>query len=270
MKRLSVFMMMVAAGAMLCASPASVFAADKKPAKQASPVAEESGPITEGELAQWLVKVLGLSRFLPAAPTDFECIQILMQNNIAPKDGWNQDNTVTLGNLARVVVLALGRQGEVENPENDESWVNYLKSEGIDFGSAGEAMDNLEPLPQPVGPEAIVTSTDPLSKLSRINPPDNQQVGADLSTLGHISSRVIHHRDIPRIEQQISRRPGRHPKPPPMTPTKPSGSGSGSGSGHGGAGGSGSGGAGGSGAGGSGPGGNGGGPGGDDGGPNAV
>ncbi len=232
MKRLSMFMMMLGAAAMLSAGPVSVFAADAKPKSKAkaSPISEESGPITEGELAQWLVKVLGLSRFLPAAPTDFECVQILMQNNISPKDGWNQDRTVTLGNLARVVVLALGRQGEVENPDSDESWVNYLKSEGIDFGSAGEAIENLEPLPQPVGPEAIVTATDPLSKLSRINPPDNQQGGADLSTLGHVTTRIIQRQEMPAIQQQISRRPGQTPRPPPMTPTAPvSNTGAGSG-----------------------------------------
>ena len=166
------------------------------------PAAEERAKlVTEGEMAQWLVRVLGLARFLPAAPTDLECFQILMQNNIAPADGWKQDRTVTMGNLARVIVQALGKQAEVQNPEKDESWVNYLKSIGIDFGTIGEAVENLEPLPQPVGPEAIVTSTDPLGKLSRINPPDNQQIGADLSTLG-------------RILSQFQLPPG----PPPMTP----------------------------------------------------
>ena len=186
--------------------------------KAAPPVEEERAKlVTEGEFAQWLVRVLGLSRFLPAAPTDLECFQVLMQNGISPKQGWSQERTVTMGNLARVIVLALGKQAEVQNPDDDESWVNYLKSVGIDFGTIGEAVENLEPLPQPVGPEAIVTSTDPLGKLSRINPPDNQQIGADLSTLGRVSGRVLTERDLPQIPPIINR-PSRPPEPPPMTP----------------------------------------------------
>ena len=107
-------------------------AKDKDKAKgQPKPAVEERAKlVTEGEMAQWLVRVLGLARFLPAAPTDLECFQILMQNNIAPADGWKQDRTVTMGNLARVIVQALGKQAEVQNPEKDESWVNYLKSIG--------------------------------------------------------------------------------------------------------------------------------------------
>lgn len=181
------------------------FAAEKKakeaPKAESASKEEKAKLVSEGELAQWLVRVLGLSRFLPAAPTDLECFQILMQNNVQPSAGWKQDTTVTLGTLARVVVQGLGRQAEVQNPADDASWISFLKEIGIDFGTIGAAMQNLAPLPQPVGPEAIITSTDPLGKLQRINPPDNQQIGADLSTLGRIFTQVTV--------------PGR---PPPMTP----------------------------------------------------
>jgi hypothetical protein len=189
--------------------------------QEPAPAEEQAQLVTEGEFAQWLVRVLGLSRFLPAAPTDLECFQILMQNGIMPRDGWQQDRPVTVGNLARVIVLALGKQAEVENPDDDDSWIAYLKSAGIDFGTIGEAIENLEPLPQPVGHEAIVTATDPLAKLARINPPDNQQIGADLSTLGRISGRVIRQGDLPPIEQEIRRPTVRPPEPPEMTPNRP-------------------------------------------------
>lgn len=231
MKRISMIMMMLAAGALICVGPTGVFAADAKPkegGKKKAPPAEvqeeQAKLVTEGELAQWLVRVLGLSRFLPAAPTDLECFQILMQNGIMPKNGWSQERTVTMGNLARIIVLALGKQAEVENPDDDESWVDYLKSIGIDFGTIGEAVENLEPLPLPVGPEAIVTSTDPLSKLSRINPPDNQQIGADLSTMGRVSGKVLTEPELPQVEQIIVSTPssgGSSPTPPPMTPSAP-------------------------------------------------
>lgn len=181
---------------------------EKAPAAEASPAiealddAEERAKlVNDGELAQWLVRVLGLARFLPAAPTDLECFQILMQNNIVPADGWQNNRTVTMGVLARVVVQGLGRQGEVSNPADDASWIDFLKEIGIDFGTIGEAVNNLDPLPQPLGPEAVITSTDPLGKLQRINPPDNQQIGVDFSSIGRIFTQVVV--------------PGR---PPPMTP----------------------------------------------------
>ncbi len=165
------------------------------------PKNEKAKLVMEGELAQWLVRVLGLARFLPAAPTDLECFQILMQNNIQPADGWKQDSTVTMGTLARVVVQGLGRQSEVANPREDASWISFLKEIDVDFGTIGAAMENLDPLPQPVGAEAVVTSTDPLGKLQRINPPDNQQLGVDLSAMGRIFTQVT----LPN-------------RPPPLTP----------------------------------------------------
>lgn len=220
MKRLSIIML--AAAVTMGFFSTDVFAAKKKGSTALEE--EQAKLVNEGELAQWLVRVLGLSRFLPAAPSDLDCFQLLMQNGIMPKNGWQQDNTVTMGNLARVIVLSLGKQSEVENPDNDESWVDYLKSAGIDFGTIGEAVENLEPLPQPVGTEAIIISTDPLGKLARINPPDDQQLGADLSTLGHISQRHVTHRDLPVIETIVRQTPssgGTPPRPQPMTPTTP-------------------------------------------------
>lgn len=221
MKRLSIIIL--AAAVTMGFFSVDVHAAKKK--GSAALEEEQAKLVNEGELAQWLVRVLGLSRFLPAAPSDLDCFQLLMQNGIMPKNGWQQDNTVTMGNLARVIVLSLGKQSEVENPDNDESWVDYLKSAGIDFGTIGEAVENLEPLPQPVGTEAIIISTDPLGKLARINPPDDQQLGADLSTLGHISQRHVTHRDLPAIETIVRQTPssgGTPPRPRPMTPTTPS------------------------------------------------
>lgn len=206
--------------AIFVTAPLAVQAAEGGSKSRAS-VDDRAKLVNDGELAQWLVRVLGLSRFLPAAPTDLECFQVLMQNNISPSDGWQKDRTVTMGELARVIVQGLGRQAEVENPDNDASWINFLKEIGIDFGTIGEAVANLEPLPQPVGPEAIVTSTDPLGKLQRINPPDNQQIGADLSTLGRVSSRVVEFEDRPVTQQdlvQVVTQVQRPDRPRPMTP----------------------------------------------------
>lgn len=217
MKRLLASVMAVA---LLLSAHVSAIAQSETPEDLGVP----ASLVTEGELAQWLVRVLGLARFLPAAPTDLECFQVLMQNGIMPKDGWQSNRPVTMGNLARILVLALGKQAEIENPEDDESWIGYLKSEGIDFGTIGEAVENLRPLPQPVGPEAVVTATDPLSKLARINPPDDAQMGADFGTLGRvsdrISDRVIREIELEQVEQIITQ-PSRPPERPRMTPSAP-------------------------------------------------
>ena len=170
--------------------------------------------MTEGEFAKWLVQVLGLSRLLPPTPTENECFQVLLQNNIAPREGWNPDNVVTLGNLARIVVQAMGKQSEVEHPEKDESWIQYLKSVGIEFGTIGEAVENLGLLSTAYAPEAIVVNTDPLGKVARFRPVDEQQLGTDF----HGVSRP------PTVEEEEVQPPPPRPRPvirPPRPPEKP-------------------------------------------------
>lgn len=218
MKKLLMSLVLVSS---VLASTAFTVQAAERTSKSKASVEDRAKLVTDGELAQWLVRVLGLSRFLPASPSELECFQILMQNNVSPADGWQKDRTVTMGELARVIVQGLGRQAEVENPDNDASWINFLKEIGIDFGTIGEAVSNLEPLPQPVGPEAIITSTDPLSKLQRINPPDNQQLGADLSTFNRITANPSDFVNAPvtvetltEVVNQVQRPPDR----PDVTP----------------------------------------------------
>ena len=165
--------------------------------------------VTESEFARWLVQVLGLSRFLPAAPSDQECFAILLQNGITPKDGWNAENTVTRGTLARVTVQAMGKVGEVKDQSKDESYIEFLRSLGIDIGTIGEAVEKLEPLDAPLANEAVAVTTDPLEKIHRIRPVGEEQMGADLSMFGSL------------LEV-----PGAVPPPPvippaPPTPTKP-------------------------------------------------
>lgn len=139
--------------------------------------------VTEGAFARWLVQVIGLARMLPAAPSDQECFASLMQNGIAPKAGWNTTNVVTMGNLARVVVQSMGRASEVENPDDDASYIKLLQTLGIQFGTVGEALNKLGPLDNPLGGGAQVVSTDPLKKQAKIRALDESQFGADMSTI---------------------------------------------------------------------------------------
>ncbi|MFH0908936.1 MAG: hypothetical protein V1929_09250 [bacterium] len=181
------------------------FAADATMPESSKPKTEakklQTQLVTEGEFAHWLVQVLGLSRFLPAAPSDQECFAVLLQNSIKPKDGWNATNTVTRGTLARVTVQAMGKAGEVKDSSKDESYIEFLRAMGIEIGTIGEAVETLEALEAPLANEAISVRTDPLSKVHRIRPVDEQQLGADMSTITRVFTEAV----VP-------------PGPPPMTP----------------------------------------------------
>lgn len=174
----------------------------KDEAKKSQPSKPQTQLVTESEFAHWLVQVLGLSRYLPAAPSDQECFAILLQNTIKPKDGWNATNTVTRGTLARVTVQAMGKVGEVKDPTKDESYIEYLRGIGIEIGTIGEAVETLEALDAPLANEALSINTDPLAKVHRIRPVDEQQMGADMSQILGVFTQAV----VPP------------PGPPPMTP----------------------------------------------------
>ena len=157
--------------------------------------------VTEGEFARWLVQVLGLARFLPASPSEQECFAILLQNGVRPANGWNSTNVVTRGTLARTTVQAMDEVSLVKDPTKDESYIEYLRSKGIEIGTIGEAVEHLEALPDPLASEAVIVKTDPLAKVLKVRPVDEQQLGTDMVTITRVFSSV----DLPE-------------PPPPMTP----------------------------------------------------
>ena len=148
----------------------------EKPAAEAPAVAQ----VKHGELAQLMVQILGLVRFLPAAPSDQQCFAILLDNAITPFEGWVADKVVTKADLARVIVQALKKQGDIENPDDPKEWIDYLKSLGVPIDSVGEAVSYLEPLPEPVATFVASASVDPLVKRHKFNPVDETQYGVDM------------------------------------------------------------------------------------------
>ncbi|MDD3604382.1 MAG: hypothetical protein PHD86_04240 [Kiritimatiellae bacterium] len=148
------------------------------PGVWAAPAKEQ---VTQGELAAILVNVLGLARFLPAAPTPYECAEVLALNGIQPKDGWNVDKVVTKADLARVIVLAMKRGDEVKNPDSDKSWVDFLASLGVNIDSIGQAADSLRPLAEPVVANVFKggSQTDPLKDSQEFGEPDSPEFGTD-------------------------------------------------------------------------------------------
>lgn len=218
----------LAAGLVLSVSVTGARAADEKAvvpppvapppkvvAKPAAPKPAAAQLSTEAQYSQWLVQVLALSRFVPATPSPQECFAVLLLNGVSPKNGWNATSVVSRATLARTVVQAMGRQAEVQNPENDASWIDYLKKIGIEISTLGAALDLLEPIDEPLGPGALVATTDPLKKSSKIGPLDQSQMGADLSEIRTVLGQLEEAPPAPRPPPA----PGPKPRPDPMTPS---------------------------------------------------
>ncbi len=124
--------------------------------------AQASQPVNHPQLAELLVKALGLVRFLPNAPSSQQTFDVLMQNGIAPQDGWKLDAIVTKADLARVIVQALRSEDLVENPNDPQAWLNVLKELGISTDRLSETIQSVEALPEGLGQDVTLQSTDPL------------------------------------------------------------------------------------------------------------
>lgn len=127
----------------------------------------EGQNVTYAQLAELLVKALGLEDSLPAGATPQQMFDALSLNGISPMNGWTLDSEaeVSQGDLARVLVQALGGQDSVENPTDPMSWIEALKAMGYSLDSASEAMSSVssaEVLPESVVHPLASTSTDPL------------------------------------------------------------------------------------------------------------
>ena len=143
--------------------PALALAQGKKAKADASKT-QASQPVTHAQLAELLVKALGLVRFLPNAPSAQQMFDILMQNGIAPQDGWKLDAVLTKADLARVVVQALRWEDKVENPNDPQAWINLLKELGITLDRLSETIRSVEVLPEAMGQDLTTQSTDPRSR----------------------------------------------------------------------------------------------------------
>lgn len=121
-------------------------------------------PVTQAQLAEVLVRALGLVSSLPNPASDQQRFAALMQNGISPADGWTAGATVTKKDLAMVLVQALGAEDEVENPEDPASWLSVLQEYGIDLDSLGdpETVMGVEALPNAVTVDYGATSVDPM------------------------------------------------------------------------------------------------------------
>ena len=185
MKRILVLMLAV----MMAAVPAAL-AQGKAKAKADAKKAEASQPVTHPQLAERLVQALGLVRFLPAAPTAQQMFDVLMQNGISPQDGWKLDAVVTKADLARVIVQAMRMEDAVENPNDPQAWLNVLKEQGIALDRLSETIQSVETLPEGMGQDIELQSTDPLVRDVKFAPGSALQYTVDLNMITRVFSEM--------------------------------------------------------------------------------
>ncbi len=174
---------------------------------------------TQGQVAQMLVKQLGLWKQLPANPTDFQCIEILTQNGIFPSPtlkpseanpapGWDLsgDAAITAEQLAVLLVRALGLADKVEGDVADiANWVNVLKN--VNVPAEKGSIELVKPLDQVLVAHPIFQLTpDPLAKRFVPEPLVSQIINLILAE--------------PRVPTAPTP-PEEGPKPKPVTPKYP-------------------------------------------------
>ncbi len=183
MKRILVFLLV---GLMMAGTAAMA----QGKGKGESSKAQASQPVTHPQLADLLVKALGLVRFLPAAPTAQQMFDVLMQNGISPEGGWLLDAVVTKADLSRVIVQALRKEDQVENPNDPQSWINTLKELGISLDRLSETIQSVETLPEGMGQAVALQSTDPLVQNVNFAPGSTIQYTVDLDLVTRVLSEM--------------------------------------------------------------------------------
>ena len=71
-------------------------------------------------------------------------------------------SALTKADLSRVIVQALQMDDQVENPNDPQAWINLLKELGISIDRLSETIQSVEVLPDALGQDVTMSSTDPL------------------------------------------------------------------------------------------------------------
>ncbi len=106
--------------------------------------AEAGMEMTHLQLAQAIVRALGLQSELPAEATPGDYATYLQGHGICPLRGWIADAQVTNADLATVAVEALGLAGEVEKPTDAESYVAVLDERQISLATVKDVISNIQ------------------------------------------------------------------------------------------------------------------------------
>ena len=100
------------------------------------------------------------------------------------------DAVVTKADLARVIVQAMRKEDRVENPNDPQSWINALKELGISLDRLSETIQQVEVLPEGMGQDVTLQSTDPLVYNVNFARGENVQYTVDLGLTTRVFSEL--------------------------------------------------------------------------------
>ena len=201
------------------AEPATPAPAEQ-PAAAPAPAAE--GGMTQGEAALALVNKLGLFPALPNRPSSTEAAAALVAQGISPFEGWKPDETLTVGDFAKVLVEAMGRQDDIpaENKDKPEAYVELLKGMGINVESGNDGLDEVGALVEVFNAavDGASLNTDPLRSRTIYGQQDEWTLGPDGSTIqrAQAGSPVV-----PPVVTPPTPPPSRRREETPVTPVRP-------------------------------------------------
>lgn len=101
--------------------------------------------LTQGQAAVVMARQLGLFNG-SAAPTQAQAIQLLSARDIAPAGGWDSEELLNAGDLARMLVYALGLEEELGEEQlasaDNDAFIDLLIEEyGVDVNEIANAND---------------------------------------------------------------------------------------------------------------------------------
>lgn len=116
---------------------------------QAAESATQEASIKQGDAAVVLAKRLGLFHSMTENPSPDSAMQLLSARGITPPGGWDADASMTAGDTARLLVQALGLEGELSEAQiasdDPQAYIDLLKkSFGVDVTSL--SIDNYDDL----------------------------------------------------------------------------------------------------------------------------
>ncbi len=123
--------------------PLSLSAEEAASALKPAPAKAEGMGMTHLELAQAIVRALGLQNDLPVKATPADYATYLEGKGIAPLRDWITGAEVTKADLAVVTVEALGLAGEVEKPTDAESYMAVLDERQISLATVMDVISNV-------------------------------------------------------------------------------------------------------------------------------
>ena len=129
-----------------------------------------------------------------------ELFALLIKEGIYPKEGWECDKVLTVGDFARVITQVLENKSKttlVENREDDQAFIDYLKGEGYSLDSIDDTLGTIGTLADQSNQAAEVAqnTTDPSDKprdrpgtqqVTRTSPPESVSSTAIAAALKHL------------------------------------------------------------------------------------